>query len=274
MRGRDAIGGDGSTDQALRMRGATRVAGDVESGIALGDFPHGDTAASLSSPIEAAKRANSNGTNDTGHSGHPVNSAPAKLWGFPLQMAGKDLALFLGTGALLSYLGFTATQESVFHGAGPGGFKHGGAVTLVTTLVYGVLAFLERVREGTHSTRTGSWGNYLILALLTSSGMYCTNAALVYINYTTRIVAKSSKVIPTMLIGAVFQHRKYGLKEYASASLLVIGIACFTLGDAASRPDFDPKGVLLITAALFADSFAANFEGTRVTRLSQIPDDC
>ena len=81
----------------------------------------------------------------------------AHLWGFPLRMQGKDLALFLASGALVSYLGFTSTQESVFASAGPGGFKHGGAVTLVTTLVYGLLAFLERFRADEHLTRRGAW---------------------------------------------------------------------------------------------------------------------
>lgn len=33
--------------------------------------------------------------------------------------------------------------------------------------------------------------------------MYLTNSALMYLNYTTRIVAKSSKVIPTMFLGTV-----------------------------------------------------------------------
>ena len=78
----------------------------------------------------------------------------------------------------MSYLGFTATQESVFASAGPGGFRHGGAVTLVTTLVYGILAFLERVKANEHFTRKGAWRDYFVLAALTSSGMYATNAAL------------------------------------------------------------------------------------------------
>ena len=99
---------------------------------------------------------------------------------------------------------------------------------------------------------------------MTSSGMYATNAALRYLNYTTRIVAKSSKVIPTMIIGTVLQGRRYGLNEYLAASLLVAGIALFTMGDVDARPSFDPRGVALIVLALFLDSFAANFEERRL----------
>jgi adenosine 3'-phospho 5'-phosphosulfate transporter B3 len=136
-------------------------------------------------------------------------------------------------------------------------------------LVYGVLAFLERVKANEHFTRKGAWRDYFVLAALTSSGMYATNAALRYLNYTTRIVAKSSKVIPTMIIGTVFQGRRYGANEYVAASMLVVGIALFTMGDVDARPSFDPQGVALIVAALFLDSFAANFEERR---LFDVPD--
>ena len=150
-------------------------------------------------------------------------------------------------------------------------------VTLVTTFVYCAAAFLERVRAG-DVVRKGSWTDYVFLAVLTSSGMYMTNAALRYLNYTTRIVAKSSKVIPTMILGTLMQGRRYGYAEYAAASTLVLGIALFTMGDVDTLPSFHPKGVVLIVAALFVDSAAGNFEerilqrpGSRLARRGGLP---
>ena len=267
--------GAGEGSDALRMR--ANASRDVEAGLPLVDLADGTggggiggtTAFSPSSPIEAAKRLASSGGGSLDPASAGESRGVARLWGFPLRAQGKELALFLAGGALVSYLGFTATQESVFASAGPGGFRHGGAVTLVTTLVYGVLAFLERVKAGEHFVRKGAWRDYFVLAALTSSGMYATNAALRYLNYTTRIVAKSSKVIPTMIIGTVFQGRRYGGNEYVAASMLVVGIALFTMGDVDARPSFDPRGVALIVAALFLDSFAANFEERR---LFDVPD--
>ena len=264
--------GAGEGSDALRMR--ANASRDVEAGLPLVDLADGTggggtTAFSPSSPIEAAKRLASSGGGSLDPASAGESRGVARLWGFPLRAQGKELALFLAGGALVSYLGFTATQESVFASAGPGGFRHGGAVTLVTTLVYGVLAFLERVKANEHFTRKGAWRDYFVLAALTSSGMYATNAALRYLNYTTRIVAKSSKVIPTMIIGTVFQGRRYGANEYVAASMLVVGIALFTMGDVDARPSFDPQGVALIVAALFLDSFAANFEERR---LFDVPD--
>lgn len=95
-------------------------------------------------------------------------------------------------------------QEGVFRSAA---FKHSGTVTLCTTVTYCASALLERVRSG-DTVRKGSWRDYFVLAFMTSMGMYMTNSALMYLNYTTRIVAKSSKVIPTMLLGTLIQGRR------------------------------------------------------------------
>ena len=163
-------------------------------------------------------------------------------------------------GALFTYLGFTAVQEGVFRTAD---FKYSGMVTLCTSSIYCISAGLERVRNGEGLTRKGSWRDYIILALMTSTGMYMTNAALMYLNYTTRIVAKSSKVIPTMILGTVMQGRRYNVDEYSAAGLLVLGIILFTMGDVESLPSFNPKGVVLIMIALCLDSAAGNFEERR-----------
>ena len=66
-----------------------------------------------------------------------------------------------------------------------------------------------------------------------------------------------------MLLGTIIQGRRYSFGEYGAASLLVLGIVLFTMGDVDTLPTFDPKGVVLITVALFLDSAAGNFEERR-----------
>ena len=104
--------------------------------------------------------------------------------------------------------------------------------------------------------------------------MYLTNAALSYINYTTRIVAKCSKVIPVMIVGTFMHGRRYGLEDYAMCVLLVIGITMFTMGDVDSFPNFDYRGVTYITIALFTESTAGNFEERRFFNIPQPISHC
>jgi hypothetical protein len=87
------------------------------------------------------------------------------------------------------------------------------------------------------------------------------------LNYSTRIVFKSSKVVPTMILGTVLQGRRYSWSEYAAAALLVAGVSLFCLGDVEVAPNFHIAGVGLITLALFADAATSNFEEKRFFRV-------
>ena len=89
-----------------------------------------------------------------------------------------------------------------------------------------------------------------------------------YLNYTTRIVCKSSKVVPTMILGTLLQGRRYGASEYASAALLVLGVSLFCLGDVTGAPNFHVRGLALIGGALFADAATSNFEEKRFFRVA------
>ena len=64
------------------------------------------------------------------------------------------------------------------------------------------------------------------------TGYYLTNWSLLYLDYATRIMFKSSKVLPVMFFGSIVQNNKhYSLAEYTSGGLLVVGVALFTLGE-------------------------------------------
>lgn len=148
------------------------------------------------------------------------------------------------------------------------GFHYGGWVTFVTTAWFCVCGGLELLLSSGTFSRKGAWRDYAVLAALTYSGMYLTNWALNYLNYSTRIVFKSSKVVPTMIVGTVLLGRRYSSAEYASAGLLVLGISMFCLGDVSVAPNFQARGVLLIVMALFADAATSNYEEKRFFRVA------
>jgi len=109
----------------------------------------------------------------------------------------------------------------------------------------------------------------MVLSVLTLGGMYLTNWALNYLNYATRIMFKSSKVVPTMLVGTLIQGRRYTIAEYSAAGVLVIGIILFTIGDKEAYPSFHLHGVLLISLGVLCDAATSNFEEKRFFRIEQ-----
>jgi len=166
--------------------------------------------------------------------------------------------VILAAGSLGSALGFAALQEGVFRI--PGFVANAGSawMTVLTTFTYFLCGALEM--KLTNDSRKASWKNYGILSVYTYGGMALTNYALTYLNYATRIVFKSAKIIPVMAFSVLIVGKKYNWKEWLSAAILVAGIILFTLGDVASSPTFAPIGVLLIAAALCVDAICANFE--------------
>ena len=144
--------------------------------------------------------------------------------------------LILAGGSLGSALGFAALQEGVFRIPG---FKFSAWMTVLTTFTYFLCGALEMKLTG--DTRKASWKNYGILSVYTYGGMAMTNYALSYLNYATRIVFKSAKIIPVMAFSVLIVGKKYNWKEWLSAAILVLGIVLFTLGDVASSPRSPPS---------------------------------
>ena len=172
--------------------------------------------------------------------------------------------LVLCTGAIGSAVGFAALQEGVWNVPG---YKFSGYMTLITAGTMAVCGQIERLATG-DTERRGPLLSYAKLSVLTLGGMYFTNWALKFLNYPTRVLFKSSKLVPTMIMGTLIQGRTYSILEYLAAGLLVLGVALFTLGDAEQRPDFHPMGIGLITLGVACDAATSNYEERAFFRAS------
>ena len=87
-----------------------------------------------------------------------------------------------------------------------------------------------------------------------------TNAALKHVNFATKLVFKSCKVLPVMLGGVLVLGKRYSAIEYACAIAMVAGLCAFSLADANAYPDFDSTGITLCVASLVCESFVGNIQ--------------
>lgn len=78
----------------------------------------------------------------------------------------------------------------------------------------------------------------------------------------TWFLTPPNQVLPVMIMGAFIPglRRKYPVREYISAMLLVIGLILFTLADAQTSPNFHIFGVVMISGALVMDAFLGNLQ--------------
>lgn len=98
----------------------------------------------------------------------------------------------------------------------------------------------------------------LTLCLLMSSSL--ASWSLNYINFPTKVVFRSCKLLPTMIIAVVMGNAKrFSLVEVASAIAVCAGLITFAAGDwNLSNPQFDPFGLTLVTMSVFADAILPN----------------
>ncbi len=57
--------------------------------------------------------------------------------------------------------------------------------------------------------------------------MLSSNEALKYVNYPTQALGKSVKIIPVMLMGAIFYRKRYAWDEWARMIIITIGKLVF-----------------------------------------------
>ena len=163
--------------------------------------------------------------------------------------------------------GFTASQELI---VSTPGFKplHRGFLTLCHSASYCCFAGLELFRDGwSPAKRTTPLRDYAIVAVFCFLSVFLANASLGYIQYSTRVMVKCLKPLPTMALSRIMLGREraaYGVWEYVGALVLGLGLATATLdgadfsgGEASLRLVL---GASLAGLAILCDSFVSTFE--------------
>ena len=119
-------------------------------------------------------------------------------------------------------------------------------------------SFVERkfiVKETGHVAPLSSY-SLLTVCLMASSTF--SNMSLGYINFPTKVVFRSCKLIPTMLIATILNKRVFKSYEYASALAISVGLVIFAAVDLTLTPSFNPIGLVLVSLSVFADSVLPN----------------
>jgi adenosine 3'-phospho 5'-phosphosulfate transporter B3 len=171
------------------------------------------------------------------------NSSEYHVFGFALHSHSRRFQLVFGCGAII-VLQFVhgLVQESLFRQPG---FKFGAFLSATDLFVYALLSWSSLLLWPPQSSTPLPGGSgvsppattslmriarghavlLLSVSVMLLLNMVLGNSSLHTISYPTKVVFKSSKILPAMLLGAVLQQRKqaYTLVEYLGACVLVIG---------------------------------------------------
>lgn len=173
--------------------------------------------------------------------------------------------------SLLMFLFFGAhniLQEAIVRllaAAEEGGGGSGGADTLMLSYaeVLGVagLSYLERV----HLTREGGLArvaplrSYPLLTACLFASSCLSNWSLSYISFPTKVVFRSCKLVPTMIIATIVNQRVFRSYEYLCALSICAGLALFAMGDyTLESVKYSPLGLALVGGSVLADAIVPN----------------
>jgi len=102
------------------------------------------------------------------------------------------------------------------------------------------------------------------------SAMVCSNESLHYVTYPTAVLAKSCKLIPTMAMGVLVEHKSYAAIEWMAALCITMGIVMFNLSrlnnkhSSAGGEDKEQEsivGLILLSTSLLMDGFLGSCQG-------------
>ncbi|KAL7508365.1 hypothetical protein ACHAWX_000722 [Stephanocyclus meneghinianus] len=179
------------------------------------------------------------------------------------QMIIVSLLMFLFFGmhnvlqeAIVVMLGESASRT-------PGETKVDGTIMLGYAEVVGVLFFsyLERVHIAKEPgfQRVAPLRAYPLLTLCLFASSSLCNMSLSYINFPTKVVFRSCKLVPTMIIATIVNKKVFASYEYACALAICAGLVLFALADYRLDPlKFDITGLALVSGSVVADAILPN----------------
>jgi adenosine 3'-phospho 5'-phosphosulfate transporter B3 len=88
-------------------------------------------------------------------------------------------------------------------------------------------------------SRKASWQSYGILCLCLVISSATSNIALAYINYPTKVVFRSCKLIPTMLIAVMYNRKRVPWFEFMFGGFISLGMVFFAAADFTVYPNFN-----------------------------------
>lgn len=91
---------------------------------------------------------------------------------------------------------------------------------------------------------------YSLLIILKSISMGLTNYSMTQINYPAKVLFKSATPVINMLIGLLWFHKSYPLRDYIVVILLVIGLYIFLNGESNVSPQGTQIGIIYVIIAM------------------------
>lgn len=138
------------------------------------------------------------------------------------------------------------------------GFTHGVMLGYMEVIGVTICSFLERKYVAKETNRVAPISAYPLLTICLMASSSLSNMSLNYINFPTKVVFRSCKLIPTMIIATMLNKQTFSSVEYTSALAISAGLVIFAAVDWKLTPTYNPIGLVLVGLSVVADAILPN----------------
>jgi adenosine 3'-phospho 5'-phosphosulfate transporter B3 len=121
-----------------------------------------------------------------------------------------------------------------------------------------MFSFIERKYVAKETGRVAPLSAYPLLTFCLMASSAMSNQALNYINFPTKVVFRSCKLIPTMVVASIVHRKIFSSAEYSCALAVCAGLVFFAAADWKFSPSFNPIGLTLVSLSVCADAILPN----------------
>jgi len=138
------------------------------------------------------------------------------------------------------------------------GFNFGVMLGYMEVIGVCVCSYFERTCIAKETGRVAPLSAYPLLTFCLLSSSALSNMALNYINFPTKVVFRSCKLIPTMVVASVLNKKTFTSLEYSCALAVCAGLVFFAAADWQLTPSFNSIGLILVSLSVVADAILPN----------------
>jgi hypothetical protein len=143
-------------------------------------------------------------------------------------------------------------------------------LTLVRFAFSASFAAAERAVRGERGMRAPP-ASFVLISVVLATSMSLTNSAMLFVTYPIKIMFKSSKPVPVMLISSLVFGKAYHFSEYLCVGIMVFGICVFAGADLDGKQTEGAGagmwiGIAMMLGAVTADGLFSNLSANSFSR--------
>lgn len=189
---------------------------------------------------------------------NPSKNGLIKRWNGGFDSLSSTEQLLILSGLMFAFFGaHNLLQEAIMKIPN---FKYGVMLGYMEVLGVTIWSYLERAYISKETGRIAPLSSYPLLTLCLMGSASLSTMALNYINFPTKVVFRSCKLIPTMVVATIINKRKFSSTEYTCAIAVCAGLVLFAAADWRLTPSFSPTGLILVFLSVIADSITPNLQ--------------